>query len=141
MKTHKQGNPIRPIISQIPTLVYHISKILNNIIVPYIPNKYSIKSTHEFIQILNSTPLTNKCITASLDVKNLFTNVPVHETIKIIIENDYNHPSIPPPAIQPKILEKLLLICTTKVPFNDPSGNIYLFKRSLTGLNSEFSFS
>ena len=26
-KKRKQGNPIRPIISQIPTLVYHISKI------------------------------------------------------------------------------------------------------------------
>ena len=56
IKTHKLGNPIRPIISQIPTPVYYVSKILNNIIVPYFPNKYSIKSTHEFIQILNSNP-------------------------------------------------------------------------------------
>ena len=63
----KQGNPIRPIISQIPTHIYHVSKILNNIIIPYIPNKNNI--THEFIQILNSNPPYNNCITASLDVE------------------------------------------------------------------------
>ena len=62
----------------------------------------------------------------SRNVKNLFTNVLVHETIKIIIENVYNHPSIPPPAIQPKILEKILLICPTKVSFYDPSGSLYI---------------
>ena len=44
----------------------------------------------------------------------------------MIIENVYNHPSIPPPAIQTKILEKLLLTCTTKVPFYDPSSHIYI---------------
>ena len=55
-----------------------------------------------------------------------FSNVSVHETIKIIKENVYNHPSIPPPAIQPKILEKFLLSCTKKFPFYDPSDNIYV---------------
>ena len=44
----------------------------------------------------------------------------------MIIENVYNHPSLPLPVIQPKILEKLLFTCTTKVPFYDPSGNIYI---------------
>ena len=79
----------------------------NKIIVPYIPNKYSIKSTYEFLQILNS-------------------NVTVYKTIKIIIENIDNHHSIPPPVIQPKILEKFLFTCTTKVLFYDPSDKIYI---------------
>ena len=57
--------------------------------------------------------------------RKLFTNILVHKPIKII-ENVSNHPSIPPPAIQPKILEKLLLTFTTKVPFYDPSGKIYI---------------
>ena len=42
------------------------------------------------------------------------------------MENVYNHPSIPPPAIQLIILEKILLTCPTKVTFYDPSGNIYI---------------
>ncbi len=62
----------------------------------------------------------------SIDVENLFTNVPVQKTIKMIIENVYKHSLIPPPAIQPKNLEKLLITCTTKVPFYDPSSNIYI---------------
>ena len=55
----------------------------------------------------------------SLDIENLFTNVPVNETINIIINNIYN-PSLPPLKIDPNILKKLLLICTTEVPFYNP---------------------
>ena len=45
----------------------------------------------------------------------------------MIKENVYYHSSIPPPAIQSKILKKLLLTSTTKVPFYDPSSNIYIY--------------
>ena len=62
---------------------------------------------------------------ASLDAKILFINIPVLETIKIIIENVDNHPSIPSPALTPNILEKLLHACTTQVPFYNPSKKIY----------------
>ena len=79
---------------------------------------------NSYKSLTQTTP--NKSITTSVDVENLFTNVSVYEIIKIIIENVYNHPYIPPPTIQPKILEKFLIICTTKVPFYDPSGNIYI---------------
>ena len=50
--TLNKGNPIRPITSQIPTTYQKSSK--------YILNKYSIKSTHEFIQILNSKNTLSK---------------------------------------------------------------------------------
>ena len=65
---------------------------------------------------------------ASLDVENLFTNVPVKETIEIIIENIYKNPLLPPLKINPNILKKILLICTTEVPFYDHKGNIYIQK-------------
>ena len=71
--------------------------------------------------------MPNKCITASLDVDNLSTNVPVHETIKIIIENVYNHPQIPPPAIQPKILENSSLPAPQKSHSMIPLAT-YIFK-------------
>ena len=32
IKIHKPGNPLRPIISQIPTSAYYIAKTINNII-------------------------------------------------------------------------------------------------------------
>ena len=43
---------------------------------------------------------------ASLDVENLFTNVPVQKTIEIIIDNVYNPPTIQPPNIPKEILEE-----------------------------------
>ena len=91
-------------MSQIPTLAYYITKNFNNILQPYIQSNYSIKSITDFIQISKSTP-PHKCIPGSLDAEKLFINVYIQETIKIIIENLYNQPSIPPPAIKPNILE------------------------------------
>ena len=50
-----------------------------------------MKSTQDFIQILKSNPTPNNCIMESVDVEDIFTNVPVHENIEIIIENVYNY--------------------------------------------------
>ena len=59
---------------------------------------------------------------------NLFTNVPVRETINIIINNIYHHPTLPPLKINSNTLRKILLLCTTEVPFYDPHGNIFIQK-------------
>ena len=50
----------------------------------------------------------------------------MEETIDIIIQNIYNHPVLPPLKIKPNILRKLLLACTTQVPFFDHVGNIWV---------------
>ena len=125
VQMHKPNHPLRPIISQIPTPIYQLTKTIKQLISPYLPSKYNIKSTHEVIQVLH-TIKPNNGILASLDVENLFTNVPVNETINIIINNIYNNPSLPPLKINPNILRKLLLTCTTEVPFHDHLGNIYI---------------
>ena len=62
----------------------------------------------------------------SLDVESLFTNVPVHRTIEIICEKVYNHATISPPPIPKHVLQKLLLTCTTEVPFRDIDGKMYV---------------
>ena len=66
-------------------------KLSYNTIQLYIQSNYSIKSTTDFKQFLRSTSLTHKCIMASVDAENIFTNVHVQKTIKIVIENVYNH--------------------------------------------------
>ena len=60
------------------------------------------------------------------------TNVPVRETIKIILENVYNHETLPPPAIPAADLEELLLLCTTSVPFRGVDGNMYVQKDGMS---------
>ena len=59
-------------------------------------------------------------------MENLFTNVPVHDTIEIMLQHIYNHPSLPPLKITPNTLRKLLLACTTQAPFYDHNDNIYI---------------
>ena len=124
VKTHKVDNPLRPIISQIPTPTYKLAKRLNNIISPYIPIQHTIKSSDEFIQLLHSTEPTG--ILASLDVESLFTNVPVKATIDIILDYVYQHESLPPPSKLPRnLLNQMLLLCTTEAPFRCPRGKIF----------------
>ena len=123
VKTHKPNHPLRPIISQVPTPTYKIAKQLNEIISPFIPSKYSLKSTDEFLDILRTTKASG--LLASLDAESLFSNIPVTETISIILDNCYNHPTLPPPKIPAPILENLLRLCTTKAPFRSPSGQLF----------------
>ena len=52
IKIHKNGNPLRPIISQITTPTYKLAKTLNKIIQSYIPNKYMLTSTNDFLDII-----------------------------------------------------------------------------------------
>lgn len=125
-KLHKDTHnpPLRPIISQIGTPVYEVAKTINNLIVQYMPKEYVIDSTYEFIEICKSIRKPKHF--ASLDVESLFTNVPVAETIQIILENVYNHRSKQPPDIPRLILEELLLICTTQCPFRDHKGTLFV---------------
>ena len=44
VKTHKEGNPLRPIISQIPLPTYELAKNLNRILYPYVPTAFTLKS-------------------------------------------------------------------------------------------------
>ena len=124
VKTHKLGNPSRPIISQIPTPTHNIAKQLNNLINPYLPGKYIINSTDEFLTILRSTIPDG--IIASLDVESLFTNVPVLDTIDIICQAVYHHEKLPPLPFEKNILKKLLVSCTTKAPFKHIDESLFL---------------
>ena len=124
-KTRKNvhDSPLRPIVSQIGTVTYQTAKWLNSIITKYMNKRYMIESTHEFITISKS--IENPKMLASLDVESLFTNIPVNETIDIIIHEVYNHPDIAPPNMPKESLKNLLYICTTKTPFKSPKGHLY----------------
>jgi Ser-tRNA(Ala) deacylase AlaX len=63
---------------------------------------------------------------ASLDVTSLFTNIPVQETIEIILNNVYNHGNLPPPSITRNTMKELLKYCTTESPFRSPNNKLYL---------------
>ncbi|XP_076037288.1 uncharacterized protein LOC143022802 [Oratosquilla oratoria] len=124
VKTHKVGNPLRPIISQTPTPTYSLAKRLNNIITPFIPTTYSLRSTDEFIDVLRSNNPVG--IMASLDAHSLFTNIPVLRTTEIILDYVYHHPTLPPPKMPLTNMKEMLLACTTEAPFKCPQVKLFV---------------
>ena len=123
VKTHKNGNPLRPIISQIPTPTYRLAKHLNTLLSPYIPSKYRVQSSSDFLQVVRSA--TSEGTIASLDVESLFTNVPVEETIGMICNKVYRDASSPTLPIPEDALRSLLRLCTMKAPFITYRGEMY----------------
>ncbi|XP_066976779.1 uncharacterized protein [Macrobrachium rosenbergii] len=123
VKTHKPGNPLHPIISQIPSLVYQLAKRLSAILTPYILGSHSLKSSAEFLKALRKVP-PGGCI-ALMNVESLFTNVPVNKTIQMILDRVYRDPTTPSLNILEHALHALQEICTKKAPFSDHSGHMY----------------
>ena len=124
VKTHKPGETLRPIISQVTTPTYRTAKQLDKLIKRYLPQGKMLRSSTEFVELLHGKNYTGNLF--SLDVESLFTNVPLQRTVNIILDKVYHHPTLPPPVIPKHILRELLLICTTEVPFRDMDGKMYV---------------
>ena len=84
-KVHKEGHPLRPILSAIGTANYNIAKYLVPILSPLTINEHTIKDSFHFISCLKDLNFAN-CTIASFDVKSLFTQIPLDETIDICMQ-------------------------------------------------------
>ena len=91
-KIHKDlvnGLPkFRPIISQIGSSTYKLAKFLLPFITPVVSNKYTLSDSFKFISMLDNQ--NHRYYMASLDIDSLFTNIPLSETIEIIIKQIYD---------------------------------------------------
>ena len=97
-KLHKENYPIRPIVNYTPALAYRTKKILNKKLIEslIIENKYNIKNTGQLIRELQKLQINPNVKIISLDIENMYTNIPIQETLNIIksqmesllIEND-----------------------------------------------------
>ena len=80
-----------PIIVQSGTYTCKAAQVIANYLKPpWSNNEYIIRSTQEFAKIIlvqDSLKSNEQCV--SDNVKSLFTNFPVHETIKYIISEIY----------------------------------------------------
>ena len=84
-KIHKEGMPLRPIVSCIGAVTYATSKELSRILKPLVGRSpYHIQNTQDFIQQSEGIQLQpNQCM-VSFDVKALFTSVSIQPAITII---------------------------------------------------------
>ena len=78
----------RPIISQIGSATYKVAKFLLPLITPVTTNTFTIKDSFHFASILDNES-HHLYYMASMDVDSLFTNIPLEETIEIILNAVY----------------------------------------------------
>ena len=83
-KVHKTGVPLRPILAAYNTPSYNLSKYLVDKLNHLTTNEYTINNSYEFMKFITNNR-NNDCIMCSFDVKSLFTNIPLDETIDIIL--------------------------------------------------------
>ena len=116
--------PLRPIVSNIGTATYKLSKHLAQLLSPLTKSEYSVDSTKHFIDQLRDLSISSDEELVSFDVSSLFTNVPLDETINIILDRIYVRKEIDT-KIKRKDMKKLLDLCTKNVHFTF-DGKLYL---------------
>ena len=140
-KIHKKDCPMRPILSACNTPGYGLAKYLVPILSPITTNKYTIKDSFSFAKELINTPAKGT-VMASFDVKSLFTNIPLNETIDIISYEMFENPENESNVELSETGEKLL-----KCPVQDHPDEFYFYTKDtfrklveLATLDSYFFF-
>ena len=109
--------PLRPVISNIGTATYEVSKYVSDLISPLAKGKYTIESTKDFINKLKCKSIKPGYQMVSFDVTNLFTNIPLNFTINIILDKIYKEKLIKT-TLKRDELRKLLELCTKEMHFS-----------------------
>ena len=128
-QTNVQDLPLRPVISNIGTTTYQISKQLAKLLSPLTKNDQNIESTADFIKKLKMMKIKDGYKMVSLDVVSLFTSVPLDYTINIILDKVYREKKVKTQLSRDE-LRTLLELCTKKMHFSF-NGKIYKQKNGV----------
>ena len=84
-KIHKEGIPLRPIVSSIGAATYSTSKELSRILKPLVQKSpHHIQKNQDFMEHLKDIQLGPDEVMVSYDVRALFTSVPIQPTLEVI---------------------------------------------------------
>jgi hypothetical protein len=89
IKLHKPEHSIRPLVNWRGAPAYKLARLFSQkikLLAP-LPNKYNLENTTDLIMRLHDTLILPQFALSSRDITNLYTNVPVAETRKIIATN------------------------------------------------------
>ena len=89
-KIHKDGNPLRVILSCINCPTYDLSKYLASILHHSIDHeKYNVRNSYEFCTFINNVTLPPNYVLVSFDVVSLFTCIP-RDLVVQAVRNNWN---------------------------------------------------
>ena len=115
--------PLRPVISNIGTATYELSKYLASLLKPIAKSRFTIDSTKDFVHKIRKQKIKDNYEMISFDVVSLFTSVPLDFTIDLILKKVYDEKLIAT-KLNREELEKLLQLCTKEMHFQY-DGKIY----------------
>ena len=86
IKIHKAGTPICPIINYKNAPSYKLAKMFTGILKSYppLPNVYNVQNSVQLMNDLSQIPFVPELKLASLDISNMYTNIPTKDLIDII---------------------------------------------------------
>ena len=90
-KIHKENYPLRPILSACNTPNYMLAKFLVPNLTPLTKNTYTVHDSFKFAKEICEID-SKGLVMASFDVVSLFTNIPLQETIDIILFELFDNP-------------------------------------------------
>ena len=121
-KVHKgEPVPLRPILSLAGSAQHELARWLAELLEPVLErfSFHCVKDSFSFCDVLRQHGEPGKsAFMCSFDVKSLFTNIPLDETITVCLDTLYRCDDISPPCIEETLLNKLLIRCTRDVEFS-----------------------
>jgi len=83
IKIHKPEHLNRPLVNWRGAPAYKLVRLFTQKIrqLAPLPNTYNLENTTEFLTKLKNNPVLPQFNMASLDITNLYTNIPVTETL------------------------------------------------------------
>ena len=101
IKLHKPDQPIHPVVKWPNAPAYRLSKLFTEKVTQLapLPHSFNIKNKHDLLKKLVDFPMLPHYNLASLDVTNLYSNIPVKETKKIFA-NILEHNIVTPQTLQ-----------------------------------------
>ena len=86
IKIHKEDTPIRPVVNYTQAPAYKLAKKLSNILETYVPLPYvyNVQNSIHLMKDISDIPVTPGLKLASLDISDIYSNVPTNELENIV---------------------------------------------------------
>lgn len=131
IKVHKDGYPVRPIVSTVNTAANKLSRFLARILrSAFSRSKYNLKNSQQFVRNIRKIDSNGTWKMVSFDVVNCFGNIPVELALEII-ERKFDEKIKQHTNIPKKMFMNLLRFCLIDCNYFTFDGKIY---RQLFGL-------